>query len=100
MGGINTNWVRLRGKSDDSKQSGLTVALLPDGGTAPGDLISLTQNAGIAWQYDFPAGVTNGTYTLYINGSPAQNNGVDIEVRVIRDGIIEAIDTDFAKEWE
>jgi hypothetical protein len=88
----------LRRKSDDLKLSGLTVALLPEGGSAPGDLISLTQNAGIIWQYDFSPSVTNGNYILYINGVPSKNNGVDLEVRIIRDGIIEAGDTDFAKD--
>jgi hypothetical protein len=93
--GIYTDSIRLRGKSDDSKQTGLTVALLPEGGTAPGDLISLTQNAGTNWQYDFSGAVTNGRYTLYINGSPAQNGGVDIELYVMRNEV-SAGDTDFA----
>lgn len=95
---IHTNFIRLRAKSDDSKQSGLTVGLVPVDGLYPGDYIALTQNSGTNWQYDFPSSVTNGTYKLWINYTEAMNNGVQIEVRVIRDGIVEAGDTDFAKD--
>ena len=92
------DFIRLRDKADDSKESGLTVQLLPDGGTAPGDLITITQNAGIDWQYDFPVGVTNGLYKLYIGGVIAKNNGVDIEVYAIRGGVVSTAEADFAKD--
>jgi len=95
---IKTNFIRLRRKSDDVKLSGLSASLLPEGGSAPGDLISLVQNSGINWQYDFPGQVTNGTYILYVNGVPVLNDGEPQEVRIIRNGIISAGDTDFAKD--
>ena len=95
--GIYTDFIRLRGKSDDSKQSGLTVALLPDGGSAPGGLILLSQDAGTTWQYNFDSQIVNGRYTLYINGVPAQNNGSNIEIYVMRNQVT-AGDTDFAYE--
>ena len=87
---VHYDHIRLRAKSDDSKQTGLTVALLPDGASAPGGLISLTQDTGTNWQYNFPAGVTNGIYTLYINGTVAQNNGTDIQIQVMRTGYPQA----------
>jgi len=78
--------IKLRGITDDSKQSGLTVALLPSGGTAPGDLISLTQDTGINWQYNFSSSIINDIYKLYINSTVAQINSNDIYVMVKRAG--------------
>ena len=83
---VHKDFIRLRSITDDSKLNGLTVALLPDGASAPGGLISLTQNAGINWQYDFPASITNGKYTLYVNSTVVQVNGVDVTIQVYRTG--------------
>ena len=81
---IHTDCIRLRNKSDLSPLPGVTVALLPEGGTAPGDLISLTQNAGLTHQYDFSSAVVDGAYLLYVAGVPVVLNGQAVEVHVIR----------------
>jgi hypothetical protein len=100
MSTIYTEDIRIRNKSSDLLEAGLTLWLLPGGGSAPGDLIELTEDAGTSGQYNFPVGVTNGTYELYSGAAgsqvPVQNNGETIIVRIIRDGIIKAEDTDFA----
>ena len=95
---VANEFIRLRKKSDDSKLTGLTVALLPDGATAPGGLIALTQNAGTNWQYDFTGSVVNGLHTLYIDGSIAKNGAVDMEVYVIRGGVITEAEAAFLKD--
>jgi len=95
---IHTDSIRLRSIEDDSRLSGLTVHLLPEGGTAPGDLIALTQDEGIEWQYNFPVQIENGLYDLYIDMLPAQVNFEQIQVRVMRGGIVQATDTDFIYE--
>ncbi len=83
---VHKDFIRLRSITDDSKQTGLTVHLLPDGASAPGGLIALSANAGIAWQYDFPASIVNGLYTLYINSTVVQVNSVDVTIQVFRAG--------------
>ena len=87
---ISTDFIRLRNASDQSPATGLAVALLPEGGAAPSGLVSLTANGSLAWQYDFPVGVTNGKYTVYVGGLPLQVGGVSVEIMVIRDGVITA----------
>jgi hypothetical protein len=100
---IYTDSLPLRDLSTGDPKTGETVWLLPEGGTPPGDLIQLTANPGIAWYYDFPGGIVNGMYDLY-TGSPGSqvaviHSGEQVKVRVIREGIVEAGDTDFVKEW-
>ena len=85
---------------DQSTASGLTVELLPDGSTAPGGLIALTQNAAVNWQYDFPAGIQNGKHKVYVGGLVAQTNGVDIEIYVKRNGKTEPNDTTFLTPYD
>ena len=96
---IYTNSLTLRAMSDDSRASGYTVQLLPEGGTAPGELITLTQDTGKNWQYNFPAAVTNGVYDVYVGGVAVKHNGIQEKIRVIRDGIVKSEDVDFAKDW-
>jgi len=90
MANFSTDFIRLRSITDDSKQTGLSVSLWQSGIK----IANLTQNAGIAWQYDFPVAIINGTYDLYINDLPAKINGVQIEVAVVRDGNVAV-----GKEW-
>lgn len=96
---VANDFIRLRNKTTDVKETGLTVALLPDGGSAPGDLISLTQDPGNNWQYNFSGSVVNGLYKLYIGGVVAKNNGVDIEVYAIRGGVVTADEVSFVDDW-
>ncbi len=88
---VHKDFIRLRGISDDAKKTGLTVHLLPEGASAPGGLIALSVNAGIAWQYDFPAAVKNGIHTLYINSTVVKVNGVNVDIEVYRTG--------YSKKW-
>ncbi len=100
MAAIYTESITIRNKSTDARETGLTLWLLPEGGTAPDDCIQLTENANMSGQYDFPTQVTNGNYVLYSGPSgaqvPVQHGSQQVEVRVIRDGIVKAEDTDFA----
>jgi len=100
MAAIYTDSINLKLTSDGSRATGLTLWLLPEGGTAPGDLIALTESAYNNGEYDFPVEVTNGTYTLYSGNAGSQvavkKGGVTISVPVARSGIISAENTDFA----
>jgi len=93
----------LRDVTDDTRITSGRYWLLPEGGTAPGDLIELNQNAGKNWFWDFPEGISNGLYTLYAGdpGSqvPVSHGGEEEAIRVIRQGIITQSDTDFIKPW-
>ena len=91
--------IALRLRSSDARATGLTVALLPDGGSAPGDLISLTESTNVDGEYDFPGGVTSGLYTLYIGGVVAQKDSENIQIMVSRSGQIAPENTTFAKTW-
>lgn len=95
---ICAEFLRLRNKTSGAFETGLTVQLLPDGGTAPGDLITLTENAGLGGQYDFGGSVTNGKYDVYVGGSAVMLNGEQVSIYVLRDGIVTATDTDFAED--
>lgn len=83
-----TDYLRLRSKSDDSKQSGLDVDLYQSGVK----IADLTQDTGTTWQYNYPAAIVNGVYDLYVGGSPALNNGVQIQVKVVRGGNVDTDD--------
>jgi len=97
---IHTDFIRLR-ETDDTPGTGLTIELLPDGSSAPGGLVALTANAAIAWQYDFPAGITNGIHKVYVGGVPLQQNGVDVEIMVIRGGVVTpGAETDFISDYD
>jgi hypothetical protein len=63
---------------------------LPEDGTAPNDLITLSRDSGINFQYNFPDESTmpTGKYTLYINGEKQSNNGIDVIFYVIRESQI------------
>jgi len=91
--------IALRLRSDDSRATGLTVALLPDGGSAPGDLIELTESATVSGEYDFPGGVTSGLYTLYVGGVVAQKDSENIQIVVNRSGKVAPENTTFGKKW-
>lgn len=95
--------IPLRNATTDEREIGLDVWLLPEGGTAPGELIQLTPNAGLPWYYDFPAQVVNGLYDLYTGpaGSqvPVKHNGEQVQVRVMRGGNVDEGDTTFVKDW-
>lgn len=93
MATIHIDFIRLIDSETMEPEPDLTVQLLPDGGSAPGDLISLTPDSLLAWQYNFPSQVTNGVYDLYIGGSAYAPGGTQVQIRVIRDGIIEDSDT-------
>jgi len=93
---IYTNSIPLRDSSDDSKITSGRYWLLPEGGSAPGDLIELTQDATFNWYWNFPVEITNGNYTLYSGSPGSQIEVTGGNVRVIRDGIVTAADTDFA----
>ena len=82
---LHADYIRLRNKTTDAKESGHTIQLLPEGGSAPGDLISCPADSGINWQYNFGATVTNGIYTVYLNGSPLMNDGQPVTIKVQRD---------------
>ena len=97
---INTSFIRIRNITDDSRGTGYTIQLLPDGGTAPADLITLTANAVLTWQYDFPGTVTNGKYTVYSSGSPAQVNGENVEIQVMRDGVVKPINVSHLSDYD
>lgn len=84
-----TDFLRLRASSDDSKLSGLAVSLW-QGGVKVADLVQDTYKN---WQYNFPAGITNGVYDLYINDIPVSGTP---QIKVRRSGIVTAEDTDFA----
>ena len=103
MGQIHTNSILIRNKSDDSRATGLHLWLLPDGGTAPDDLIELTENTNLPGEYLFPSAVTNGKYLLYSGESPSQTpvqiGGQTVEVFVFRDGIIQESDCAFLKTY-
>jgi hypothetical protein len=100
---IFTDSLPLRDVSTDARITSGRYWLLPEGGTAPGELIEITQNAGKNWQWDFPGEVTNGLYTLYVGDPGSQvvvsHGGEDEVIRVIRQGIVTAEDTDFVKPW-
>ena len=96
---LRTHYIRIRRKSDDAKLTGLTVQLLPVGGTYPGDAITLTQDSGTNWQYNFTSGVTNGWYYLYVSGSQVLSGGTPVQIRVIRD-LVSADDCDFVDDWD
>ncbi|MCA9400723.1 MAG: hypothetical protein KC713_03790 [Candidatus Omnitrophica bacterium] len=100
---IFTDSLPLRDVADDSRITSGRYWLLPEGGTAPGDLIEITQNAGKNWMWDFPVEVTNGIYSLYVGDPGSQvvvsHGGEDEVIRVIRQGIIGQADTDFVKAW-
>jgi hypothetical protein len=87
---IKVNYIRLRNKSDNAFSTGLEVWLLPDGGTAPGDLISLTENSNFGGQFDFNSSVVNGKYRVYQGSAGSQTpimHGTDYEeIEVRRDG--------------
>jgi len=82
---LHADYIRLRNKTTDAKESGHTIQLLPEGGSAPGDLITCPSDGGISWQYNFPAEVTNGQYTVYLNGNSLMNDGEEVVIKVQRD---------------
>ena len=103
MSAIYTESIVVRNKTTDERETGLNLWLLPEGGEVPGDLIGLTENAYMPGEYEFVPDVVNSNYTLYSGATqetavPVQHGGVTIEVRVIREGIVKARDTDFAYE--
>ena len=55
----------LRNAATDARETGLEVWLLPEGGTAPDDLIECFANAGLPWYYDVPPETPDGVYDLY-----------------------------------
>lgn len=97
---IHSEYIRLKNVADDARATGHTAQLLPEGGTAPGGLITLTANAALPHQYDFPPAVVNGKYTLYLSGVVATLDSVNIEIRVRRDGVVEPGDTSFADVYD
>lgn len=98
--GIKTDSIRLLKQADRTPANGLSVSLLPDGATAPGGLISLTENADINWQYDFPVSITNGRYTVYINGLPMAIDGEDVLIEVQRNGKSDPVNTNYLSDYD
>lgn len=90
-GVIHTDHLALRDKDTDEKLVGMSVSLLKEGQTAPGGLIALQASATRGWVYVFNSQIDNGTYTVYVNGVVVP----DLNIRVIRGGIITVGDTDF-----
>jgi hypothetical protein len=95
--------VILRTLADEERMTGYDVWLLPEGGTAPGDLILLTENGQHAGMYEFGGSVTNGTYQLFIGTAgaqlPVEIDSEEVFISVVRSGIVQAENTDFAETW-
>lgn len=101
--GINCEGIFARDESTGDPAIGQTLWLLPDGGSAPGDLIPLTENSYVSGRYMFPSQITNGLYDLYEGSAgsqtPVQHGGTTEQVRVMRDGMVEESDMSIAKDW-
>lgn len=89
---ICTEGLQIRNNTTDEREQGLRVWLLPDGGSAPGDLIEISENTYIPGWYEFVGSITNGVYTVYTGEAGAQvpiaHNGVNWEIQVYRNGNI------------
>jgi hypothetical protein len=95
--------VILRTLADEERMTGYDVWLLPDGESAPGGLIQLTENGQHDGMYEFGGSITNGRYQLYIGTAgaqlPVQIDGEDVYISVVRSGTVQVENTDFGEPW-
>ena len=76
---------------DGSRATGLTLWLLPEGASAPGGLVQITESSDVPGRYLFGATITNGLYTIYSGSAGSQvkvtQDSEDEQIRVMRSGI-------------